>query len=549
MRTESFRDSRLFLHGPTEKVMQRPEHIASNGVAAGGGYETLPYPSMPFAYSQPSHLEALASLFGFDAPAADQARVLELGCASGGNIIPLGKRFPKARFLGIDLSRRHIDVGRRRIAALNAGNVELRQLDLTDVLLAEKFDYVICHGVFSWVSRNTQDAILRICNESLAINGMAAISYNVFPGWHLRRIVRELCLHYVGTLETPHDRVAQARLVLDLTAKLSNQTAPYGILLRNEAERMARMPASYISAEFLAEDNVPCYFHEFIDRAAQNGLSYLCEGDLASSISEILFPEAESQIRAFAGPARLGIEQFKDFVTGRNFRRSILIRTEQTATIQPKPSPDRLRNLHVVSHQGLATEEHDDQRPVYKDVQRRTAKDPDVSQTLSSLAKAYPSTMSVNDLIDSRRDCTDRDAAEAHVCEALFELISAGQATVSTVPQVVGRSTDERPRAWSVARAEAAARQPWITSLHHEAVPSNHPITRFLLPYLDGENDQETLNGILTDALLRGEIKVPELNDNKEQIDSSLVERVAAHHVKQTLNYLAMHAVLEPANP
>jgi SAM-dependent methyltransferase/methyltransferase-like protein len=526
--------------------MQRSEHIARRNGIAAGDYETLPYPSMPFAYSQPSHLEALALLFGFDAPAANQARVLELGCASGGNIIPLAKRFPKASFLGIDLSQRHVDVGRRRIAALNAGNVELRQADLADVFLAEKFDYVICHGVFSWVPRNTQDAILRICSESLASNGIAAISYNVLPGWHLRRIVRELCLHYVGNSETPHDRVAKARHMLDLAAKLSSQTAPYGLLLRNEAERMARMPASYISGEFLAEDNVPCYFHEFIDRAAQNGLSYLCEGDLASSISEILFPEAESQICAITGPTRLAIEQYKDFVTGRNFRRSILMRTEQIAAIEPKPSVDRLRDLHVASHLGLGSGQRDDRGSVYKDAQGRavTAQDPAVRQALSSLAKAYPSTVSVKHLTDSRSDGT----AEARICDALFTLISTGQALVSTVPLAVGRSSDERPRAWSVARAEAAARQPWITSLHHEAVPS-HPITRYLLAYLDGENDQGTLNSVLANALLRGEIKVPELKDDKEQIDSAQVDKIAAHYVEQTLNYLAMHAVLEPAGP
>jgi SAM-dependent methyltransferase/methyltransferase-like protein len=527
---------------PAGKVMQCPEHIVRRNDATGGGdYETLPYPSMPFAYSQPSHLEALACLYGFDAPAANQARVLELGCASGGNIVPLAKRFPRASFLGIDLSRRHIEVGRRRIDAVNAANIELRQVDLTGISLAEKFDYVICHGVFSWVPRKAQDAILRICNESLAANGIAAISYNVLPGWHLRRIVREICLHYVGGLETPHDRVAQARHVLDLTAKLSSQSAPYGLLLRNEAERMARMPAAYISGEFLTEDNLPCYFHEFIDRAAQNELGYLCEGDLASSISEILLPEAESRIHGLVGSTPLALEQYKDFVTGRTFRRSILIRTEKIATVQPKPSPDRLRNLHVASHLDLA-HENDGQGPVYKDAQGRvvTAKDPAVSQALSRLAKAYPSTLSVKDLIDSRSG-----AAEARICDALFKLISTGQAAVSAVPQVVGGSTDERPRAWSVARAEAAERQPWITSLQHEAVPS-HPITRFLLPYLDGENDRKTLNGILFNALLRGEIKVPELKDDKEQIDSVLAETIAARYITQTLSYLARHAVLEP---
>jgi methyltransferase-like protein/trans-aconitate methyltransferase len=526
------------------------EHIAQrDGVPPGGDYEVLPYPSMPFAYSQPSHLAALAALLGFDAPSAKEARVLELGCASGGNIIPLAKRFPNASFLGIDLSQRHIDVGRRRIAALDARNVELRQADLAYISLRDEFDYVICHGVFSWVPMRTQNAILRICSDTLAVNGMAAISYNVLPGWHLRRVVRDICLHHVGNQGTPHDRVAKARLVLDSVAQSSSQTAPYGLLLRNEAERMARMPASYILGEFLAEDNLPCYFHEFIDRAAQTGLSYVCEGDLASSISETLLPEAENRVRAIAGTNQFALEQYKDFVTGRNFRRSILTRTGPTVSALTTPSPDRLRYLYVASRLRPAPGQYDEQTSVYKDARGRvfTAKDPAVRQALARLAKAYPSTLSVEQLIGSniRTNGSDQATVEARICEALFTLISTNQAIVSTVPILVGSASDERPRAWSVARTEAAAKQPWITSLHHTPIPS-HPITLFLLAYLDGQYNRITLKDILADALRRGAVKVPELKDDGGNLDSALVETVAAHYVDQTLNYLALHALLEP---
>src|SRR5215831_1986601 len=104
------------------------------GELPGDEYDQLPYPSMPFAYTQPARLAALTALFGVEAPAADTAHVLELGCASGGNIIPLAARFPNASFLGIDLSQRQIDDGRRRIAALGLSNVEIRQGDLAATL-------------------------------------------------------------------------------------------------------------------------------------------------------------------------------------------------------------------------------------------------------------------------------------------------------------------------------------------------------------------------------------------------------------------------------
>src|ERR1700712_2338751 len=121
-------------------------------------YDLLPYPSMPLAYTQPAHLAALATLFGLAPPNAEQARVLELGCAAGGNIIPLAARFPQASFLGIDLSQRHIADGQDRIATLGLCNVRLQQSDLTTLELGnEEFDYIICHGVFSWVPEAARD--------------------------------------------------------------------------------------------------------------------------------------------------------------------------------------------------------------------------------------------------------------------------------------------------------------------------------------------------------------------------------------------------------
>jgi len=148
----------------------------------GGDYDRLPYPSMPFAHTQPAHLAAVAALFGLSAADAGTARVLELGCAAGGNIIPLAARFPQASFVGIDLSPKQIESGRRRVAALGLSNIGLEQADLASLDMAGRhFDFVICNGVFSWVPVATQAAILRICERVLAPDGVATISYNVFP--------------------------------------------------------------------------------------------------------------------------------------------------------------------------------------------------------------------------------------------------------------------------------------------------------------------------------------------------------------------------------
>jgi SAM-dependent methyltransferase len=442
--------------------------------APGGDYNLLPYLSLPIAYTQPAHLAALAALFGLDAPAAEGAQVLELGCASGGNIIPLAARFPRAHFVGIDLAPRHIEEGRQRIAALRLANVELRQGDLAHLALdGQKFDYVICHGVFSWVPKAAQDAIFRVCRDVLAANGMAAISYNVLPGWHLRRIVRDICLHHVGGDGEPRDRVARARALLEEIAKSSSPTEPYGLLLRNEARRAAKRPASYILGEFLAQHNDPCYFREFAQRAGAHGLSYLCEGDLAASIRETRTPEIRARIRALAGSSPLAFEQYADFFTGRTFRRSVLIREQQAAAVRRERDAQRLRGLHFASDRGGAIR----------------AKDPAARRALALLAERYPATLTFEELA--------APGTEERVSKVLFGILATGEATASALPLRTGRASAERPRAWSLARSEAAAGQRWVTSLRHSPTPLQ-PDAAFLLPHLDGTKDRRHLSSLLS---------------------------------------------------
>jgi SAM-dependent methyltransferase len=190
---------------------------AASAPAAGGDFNVLPYISKPFPQSAPARLAALATLFGLSPPAVSEARVLELGCASGGNIIPLALRFPGARFLGVDLAERHVQEGRERIDALELKNIRL-EADLTTLdLKGERFDYIICHGVYSWVPEAAREAILRIVGESLADNGVAYLSYNVYPGWQLRNVVRDMMVYHAGP-EAGEDAAGQDRAPADARA-------------------------------------------------------------------------------------------------------------------------------------------------------------------------------------------------------------------------------------------------------------------------------------------------------------------------------------------
>ena len=105
-----------------------------------------------FSQSAPEHLQVIAHLFGLGAAPRQRARVLELGCTSGGNLVPFAARYPQAHAVGVDLSWVQIAKGRQNIERLGLTNVDLKNLNLKqiDASLGE-FDYIICHGIYNWV--------------------------------------------------------------------------------------------------------------------------------------------------------------------------------------------------------------------------------------------------------------------------------------------------------------------------------------------------------------------------------------------------------------
>src|SRR5262245_56107405 len=94
---------------------------------------------------------------------APGARVLEIGCGTGGNLLPMAEVFPDARFIGIDLAATQIAVGQELQRAAGITNVELRAFDICDIDKSfGEFDYIIVHGVYSWVPDNVKARVLDV---------------------------------------------------------------------------------------------------------------------------------------------------------------------------------------------------------------------------------------------------------------------------------------------------------------------------------------------------------------------------------------------------
>src|ERR1041385_112988 len=123
-------------------------------------------------------------------------RVLEIGCGDGGNLIPMAYFLPECRLVGIDLAGAAIADGNRVVKDLKLRNIELREDDLRDLPQdAGEFDYIIAHGLHSWIPVDVRDRLMELGRSLLAPQGIVFLSYNTWPGSHTRQILREMMLY------------------------------------------------------------------------------------------------------------------------------------------------------------------------------------------------------------------------------------------------------------------------------------------------------------------------------------------------------------------
>ncbi|MBV8140463.1 MAG: class I SAM-dependent methyltransferase, partial [Verrucomicrobia bacterium] len=184
-------------------------------------YDEVLYPAAVFPQTHPNRLATVAFLRGMQPAPIHRCRVLELGCGVGANIIGMAFQLPTSEFIGLDLAQRPIASGQASVIELDLRNVSLHAMDLCDANPERfgRFDFIIAHGLYSWVPQPVRERILAICREMLNPQGVAYISYNAYPGNHLRDLVRGMMRFHTAGFEDPVDKVGQARGLLKFLAE------------------------------------------------------------------------------------------------------------------------------------------------------------------------------------------------------------------------------------------------------------------------------------------------------------------------------------------
>jgi methyltransferase-like protein/SAM-dependent methyltransferase len=513
---------------------------AETPAAAVSAYDAVPYSVCAFAQTQPDRLATIATLFGMEPARPERCRVLELGCAQGGNLIPMALASPGSHFVGVDLSARQIADGQAVVRELGLKNVDLQAASILDI--GEDFgtfDYILAHGVYSWVPPEVQEKILELCSRNLAPNGAAYISYNALPGWHARGALREMIWYHTAHLADPIERVRQARGLLAFLAKSMPQQLPgYSALIRQELGLLLRTPDSYLLHEHLEEFNEPFYFHQFVERAASKRLQYLGEAQVSSMLADRFGAEGEKTLRQISADM-LHMEQYMDFLRNRMFRQTLLCHAD--VKLEHALRPETMMKFRIASPAKPVSNvcdihsEHGEEFAA-EGAARLNTHDPLMKAVMLHLAQQWPLSVPFEELHGAARwrlgwtaEHPQEEAVQLAIrllncyTSALVELSMSCPAFVVEV--------GERPIASPYARLRARQGTK-VVNMRLESVELGEKSSE-ILRQLDGGHDRAALS-----AIVRGWLKS---SDESAEVNR---EASAEEYVERMLKAFAQAALL-----
>jgi SAM-dependent methyltransferase len=437
-------------------------------------YDEIRYSNFPYAQTHPDRLATVAILHGLEPPDPLRARVLEVGCGAGGNLMAMAAATPGIRALGVDLAIEPIEEGRAAVAAVGLENLELRQGDVRALTGGElgEFDYIVAHGVYAWIPPEARDALLALIASHLSPAGLAYVSYNAHPGGYFRRMLRDIGLWHARGVEDQLARAAKAQeLYVFLKEQRMTEADTYGALLARELPPLSDGPLYRLVHDDLSDFWEPVWFADFARHAGGHGLTFVGEADMSGLRSELLPDGVEPEVWRFAGGDRVAFEQYSDLMTARHFRQSILCRSGLEVAIEPAPE--------------LAARLHWAARPNARPLEVGPVADAfavlDRSRPLAVPFEALRAELGV-----------DRAALGA----ALLDGFRRERLIPHAGPLNAATEAGERPRASPLARWQAA-RGPEMTSLAYTTVRMEEPAARALIVLLDGARDRDAIRAEL----------------------------------------------------
>jgi methyltransferase-like protein len=465
-------------------------------------YELYAYPGSTIPYTAPAHL-ALCARWAHGAYAATtRFSVVELGCGDGGNLLPLAFYNPDCMFVGIDSSVSALDRAEDAASRLGLTNLRYVRSDICDLspLNFAPVDYVIAHGLYSWVTDDVRGAILSFCRDALAGDGLAYISYNAQPGWSTRQLVRDTLRRSRSVRQAT--MAEKATRAIELATRLLEDIPPSGfastIVLADELARVRDGKPGYVFHEYLSETNDGFWLTDFVERARQNGLAYVVDAQFCRW--EGFVPPELRKTVAKRSLDPIEAEETVDLLGHRYFRASILSKSD-VPHVRTSPT-ELLQHVYIAASLRPQSESFDLTEGTVEHFAGTGGSDVTLEYSISKaaaalLASRWPSGIRLDQLDQDARsllaahDQPVQPAARSQLVDELSALFEAAQIDLRLHEPIFSSEVAEYPRAHALARWEAERRDA-LTTPYHRPVALDGPALE-LVRAMDGSRSKSDL--------------------------------------------------------
>ncbi len=287
-------------------------------------YDQTPYEGHFYSETSLDHIARIAQSMNWQPPLIAEAQVLELGCGDGSNLIGLAAQFTSTEFFGIDFSSVQIQMAEKSARDRKLSNIKFAQADLNTWKPSEKYSYILCHGVYSWVSVSIQNKILEITRDFLTENGIAFVSFNVLPGWHLRTYIRDVLIWMNKDLNNPGSSLEDGKTFLNAIAQdMLQKNRKYAGYFAYELDLIKDKSSNYLVHEYLEPENKAFYFSDFVKEIKRFNLRYIGDARI-NGYQKNEFSGHLAQVLEQKKDDPLWVEQTLDLIRNRSFRRALI---------------------------------------------------------------------------------------------------------------------------------------------------------------------------------------------------------------------------------
>ena len=252
---------------------------------------------------------------------------LELGSGFANSVLVNAAAYPHGQFVACDINPDHIAEAQARAERFGIDNLTLHQASFADLLAQPslpQFDFIVLHGVYSWVAGEVRNTVRQIIASRLKPGGLVYISYNCKPGWSpeepLRKLLVELSVTEAG------NSAQRARAALQSLNQLSSKLSyfkqhPSAITGLNA---YANEPDNYLAHEFLNQSWQTYYSVDIAEEMSHIGLTFVGSATLVDNHPFLLVDEASYEAINQLGNDRQKQLAF-DFACNKRFRRDVFI--------------------------------------------------------------------------------------------------------------------------------------------------------------------------------------------------------------------------------